>query len=133
MNSFAIALAGTALSPSATGTATLSFNTLGTYRSLTVQIDGLDLPDGEDVDVVFVDDGKLSVLFPGVYYSPTVWSTQDAGRSAVRAGSASLTLGNGNPSVPLFGKNGTIHVTYTDASGVVYELASGSYTALGGP
>lgn len=133
VNSFPIALTGTALSPSATGTATLSFNSLGTYRALSVQIQGLDLPDGSVVDVVFIDDGKSTVLYPGVYYSPTVWASQDAGKSVVEAGSASLNLANGDPSVPLFGKNGSIHVVATDAAGNVYELANATYTALGGP
>ncbi len=133
VNSYPITLTGTDLSPGATGTATLSFNSLGTYRALTVQIAGLDLPDGSVVDVVFIDDGKSQALFPGAYYSPTVWASQDAGRSAVRAGSASLTLANGDPAVPLFGKNGSISVVITDGSGNVLILASGTYTALGGP
>ncbi len=85
--------------------------------------------------------GKLSVVFPGVCYRPTVWSSQGAGRSAARVGSASLTPANGDPGVRLFGKNGGISGVITDASGNVLILASGNvlilasgtYPAPGGP
>ena len=68
VNSYTVAVAGGALNPAATGVATVSFNSLGTYRALVVQLDDIDLPDGSIVAVTFYDDGKFTT--PTTYYGP---------------------------------------------------------------
>jgi hypothetical protein len=131
VSSYPIALIGSDLFPTAVGVATLSFNSLGTYHALSVQIDKVDLPDGSVLTVTFYDDGRFSA--PAYYYGPVVYYPQYAGLMTVKRGSASLSILNGDPTIPLFGKNGYIQVTATDALGNPYLIAAGSYIALGGP
>jgi hypothetical protein len=131
VNSYPVAVTGSVLSPAAAGVATVSFNSLGTYRALAVQLGGIDLPDGSVLTVTFYDDAKYTS--PTTYYGPVVYYPQVAGVMTVVGGSASLSVPNGTPNMPLFGKNGNVQVTTTDAYGNVYLIAGGTYTALGGP
>ena len=75
VNSYPIALAGTPLIPRLRAVrATVSFNSLGTYRALAVQLDDIDLPDGSILTVTFYDDGQIhhpdDLLRPGGLLSP---------------------------------------------------------------
>jgi hypothetical protein len=122
-------LSGTPLLPGASGTATVSFNSLLTYRAFSLQLDDLDLPDGSILTVTFYDDSRVfQIGYYGALYAPQV-----GGKMMVMDRSASLYVPNGTPNTPQFGKNGFVYVTTSDAFGNVYLLATGSYAALGGP
>jgi hypothetical protein len=129
VNSYSFALAGTSLLPAASGTATVSFNSLLTYRAFSLQLDDVDLPDGSVLTVTFYDDSKL---FRIGYYT-ALYNPQYGGCMMVLDRSASLTVPNGTLNTPQFGKNGFVYVTTYDSYGNVYLLATGSYAALGGP
>jgi hypothetical protein len=120
------------LLPTATGTATLSFNSPGTYRSLSAQVDGVDRSDGSVLTVTFYDDGKV-IIPSSIHYESILRVPQTTGVMTFLVGSASLSVPNGNLNVPLFGKNCGLQGTATDAFGNSYLVSSGSYTALGGP
>ncbi len=129
VNSYSFALSGTPLLPAAYGTATVSFNSLLTYRAFNLQLNDVDLPDGSILYVTFYDDSKV---FRIGYYT-ALYNPQYAGEMMVIDRSASLSVPNGTPDTPQFGKNGFVYVTTYDAHGNVYLLATGSYSALGGP
>jgi hypothetical protein len=129
VNSYSFALSGTPLLPAANGTATVSFNSLLTYRAFTIQLNDLDLPDGSILYVTFYDDSKV---FQNGYYT-ALYNPQYGGCMMVMDRSASLIVPNGTLNTPQFGKNGFVYVTTFDAYGNVYLLATGSYAALGGP
>jgi hypothetical protein len=129
VNSYSFALSGTSLLPAANGSVTVSFNSLLTYRAFSLQLDDVDLPDGSILYVTFYDDSKV---FRIGYYT-ALYGPQSGGYMTVKDGSASLSVPNGTPNTPQFGKNGFVYVTTYDAYGNVYLLATGSYAALGGP
>jgi hypothetical protein len=129
VNSYSFALSGTPIQPDAYGTVTVSFNSALTYRAFSLQLDDVDLPDGSILTVTFYDDSKL---FRIGYYT-ALYGPQVGGNMMVMDQGASLSVPNGTPNTPQFGKNGYVYVTTYDAYGNVYLIATGSYSALGGP
>lgn len=111
----------------ATGSATLTFDSTQTLRSMSVTASNVNLPDGTQLHV----DLSSNAVFQATAYYP-IWATQAAGSItlAVHGATESISTANGL-SVPLFGTAGQIVITAYSANGTrLGTVLSGSYSLL---
>jgi hypothetical protein len=137
MKSTSFSIAGTVWGPATNGitapkgTATLTYDTAQTSRSVSVRLGNVYLPDGAVLNVVFYD-----VIVTGTYYGTPVYAyiPHPVGRMVVSGGTASVSISTANgDDVPLFGPQGLIEVYMVDDAGTnTFDIAYGSYLTAGG-
>ena len=110
-----------------TGSASISFDSTQTLRSMSVTVSSLNLPDGTQLHVDLSSNG----LFQPTAYYP-VWATQAAGSLTLVGHSVSESISTADGlAVPLFGTAGQIVITAYSANGArLGTVLSGSYSLL---
>jgi hypothetical protein len=137
LRSTSFSIAGSLWSPASNGvtapkgTATLSYDTAQTSRSLSVRLDNIYLADGTVLNVVFYD-----VIVSGTYYGTPIYTyvPHGVGTMTVSGGTASVSISTADgDEVPLFGPQGQIDVYMVDDAGTnTFDIAYGNYLMGGG-
>jgi hypothetical protein len=113
----------------ATGSASLTFDSTQTLRTMSVTAGNVQLPDGTQLHV----DLSSDAVYQATAYYP-IWATQSAGSLTLAGYGASESISTADGlSVPLFGTAGRIVITAYSADGrLLGTVLSGTYSTVKG-